>query len=72
MSFVERERTCEYRITSAVTDKAFDFYAVNDLEGQFYVAVRLVRALYMAFYQHFFGMSLTCFFKCHHIYLLFF
>ena len=56
MSFVERERTCEYRITSAVTDKAFDFYAVNDLEGQFYVAVRLMRALYMAFYQHFIGM----------------
>ena len=56
VSFVERERTCEYRITSAVTDKAFDFYAINDLEGQFHAAVRLVRGLYMAFYQHFIGM----------------
>ena len=56
MSFVERERTREYRITSAVRNKAFDFYAINDLEGQFHVAVGLVRALYMAFYEHFIGM----------------
>ena len=56
MSFVEPERTCKYRITSAVTDKAFDFFAINDLEGQFHAAVRLVRGLYMAFYQHFIGM----------------
>ena len=56
MSFVERERTREYRITSAVTDKVFDIYAINDLEEQFHVAVLLVRSLYMAFYQHFIGM----------------
>ena len=44
--FVERETLCD----SAVTDYAFDIYAVNGWEGQPDAVVRLENTLYMAPY----------------------